>query len=187
MNLLQNSITNGRFVSIYDTTETNGKFHVCRCLCCDETYMLLQTITTRGFDDGFYLIPIDYIYRIDIDDEYTNRIERLFHLQNQSISENFCFGEGPILIQLFTYAKQNKLVTSFFIENGDDITGRISDIDTETNQIAIDKLTLDGKSDGRAILDVESIEKVICNSGEERCIEMLEGQNSTGDGLREPF
>ena len=182
MNLLQNSITDGRFLSIYDETETNGKFHVCRCICCDETYVLFQAITTRGFDDGFYLIPINYIYRIDIDDEYTNRIERLFHLQNQLISEDFCFSEGSLLAQLFAYAKQHKLVTSLFIESGDDITGQISDIDTEANQILIDKLTLDGKYDGRAILDMESIEKVICDSGEERCIEMLNSTKGHRDG-----
>ena len=173
MNILQHMPTNGQFLSMYDKTELDGSFHVARCLCYDHTHVLFQTITTRGYDDGFYLIPFSDIYRIDTDDEYTNRIVRLFQLQNQPLSNTFSLDKGSLLESFLCYAKEQKLVTSLFLEYEDTITGRISDVDIKDNCLCVEQLTDSGKPDGNVSLNLDCITKIICNSGVERCIEML--------------
>ena len=180
MTVFQNDLLKGRFLSVYDETEDNSAFHVCRYLCSDETDVLFQTITTRGYDDGFYLIPMEYIYRIDVDDEYTKRIEKLFHLHNQPLAENACgSGEGSLFVQFLCYAQKNKLITSLFLDNGDDVTGWVSNVDTEGNSLCIEQLTENGERNGTVFLGIENVEKVVCNSGVERCIEMLIASSGT--------
>jgi hypothetical protein len=61
------------------------------------------------------------------------------------------------------------------LEQGDELTGWILDIVMEENYFCLKKLTEDGQEDGRAFIQLRSIEKIICNSGVERCIEMLIG------------
>lgn len=174
MNVFQNELTNGRFLSVYDETEQAGSFHVCRFLCCDEVHILFQAITTRGYDDGFYLIPLDCVYRVDMDDEYTERIALLFQLHEQPLIDHCFFDKKEsLLLQMLRYAQTHRFVISLFLENEDDITGRILDINTDGNSLCIEKLTESGKKDGTIYLDLRCIEKIICNSGVERCIEML--------------
>ena len=164
----------GKILSIYDQTEENNNFHVCYYLGGDDTHILFQSISTRGYDNGFYLIPIDYIYRIDIDDAYTKRIEKLFRLHNQSLKENVCMNSGEsIIMHLLRYAQENHLITSLFTESEVAVTGWISDVDIEHNVLRIEQLTQFGERDGIVYLNIGSIEKIISDSGEERCIQML--------------
>lgn len=174
MTVFQNNILKGRFFSVYDETEDNSTFHVCRYLCSDSTTVLFQAITTRGYDDGFYLIPMDYIYRVDVDDEYTKRIEKLFHMHNQPLAQGICVsGENTLLVEFLCHAQKNKLITSLFLDNGDDVTGWILNVDTKGCGVRIEQLTENGERNGTVFLSIENVEKVICNSGVERCIEML--------------
>jgi len=173
MTIFQNEHIIGRFMSIYDETEERGKFHVCRYLYSDDDYVLFQSISTRGFDNGFYLIPVDCIYRVDVDDEYTKRIENLFQLQNQHISGGIDWGKEPLLIQLLKHSNNCNLIISIFLEDGEYITGKVMNLDVENKHLHVEKITESGKKDGAAFINIECIERIICDSGEERCIEML--------------
>ena len=172
MNLL-NNIDRETFLSLYDQTESDGNFHVCRYLEKDDTFVLFQAISTRGYDDGFYLIMLEHIYRVDIADEYTNRVKKLFELQKQPYYDSYSLNENSLLGGLFSYAKQNDYVISIFLEDGEDITGRINRIDFNDEVVCVEKLTENGDKDGISFIELNEIEKVICNSGVERCIEML--------------
>jgi len=176
MNIFQNNISKGTFLSLYDNTMVNNSFHVCRFLCADDKFAIFQAISTRGYDDGFYLIPLDYIYRIDVNDDYTKRIEKLFILHEQQQHEEFILSNEFIMYQLLSYAKENKLVTSFFMDDDNSITGLITNIDFDEDILYIKRLTEDGKYNGCTFVKLENIEKVICDSGVERCIEMLTNQ-----------
>lgn len=172
MNLFAN-IDKKAFVSVYDQTESDGNFHVCRYLGEDDIFGLFQTVSTRGYDDGYYLVLLDYIYRVDIDDEYTERIKKLFELQRQPYYDCQFEDEKSLLVNLLSFSKQNNYVISIFLENGENITGHINCIDPDDEVVKVDKLTEDGDVDGVSLVALDLIEKVICNSGVERCIEML--------------
>ncbi len=172
MSLLE-KINKEKFMSVYDETEPNGKFHVCRYLSEDDTFVLFQAISTRGYNDGFYLIPIDNIYRIDLDDEYTKRMEKLFKLQNQQVLEGLSVTKNSLLIELLCHANQNKLVCSVFLEDEESVTGWISEIDQKKNYLNIEQLAENGTKNGTVFINIDTIEKLICDSGTERCIEML--------------
>ncbi len=173
MSVFSNEFTKGQIMSFYDQTVEDGVFHVGRYLCKDDDFVLFQAISTRGYDDGLYLIPTDYIFRIDIDDDYTKRIERLFALQKQHCPELSFSGEKSILIQLIDYAEKNRLVTSLFFEDGEDITGQMIDVDPEGDRVRVQMLTQDGEKNGTSFVSIDRIEKVVCDSGLERMIEML--------------
>lgn len=174
MNMSMNHIPTQKFLSVYDESESDAVFHVCRKLCCDNTYTLFQNITTRGYDDGLYLIPTDYIYRVDAEDEYTARIEKLFHLLEQPLMEEIEIGEDTSLfLWVLDHAKKNALVTSLFLNNGDDVTGRILETDLENDCLYMELLKENGEKNGFSFISMDNIEKIICDSGVERCIEML--------------
>ena len=161
----------GQFMSVYDDTEADGQFHVCRYLCEDDDFILFQTISTRGYDDGFYLIPVESVNRVDVDDAYTKRIVRLFALQQQPVRAFDCSGE-PLLVQFLNHAMQ-KYITSVFLEDGENVTGRILSIHEDDDFLYMEKLSEDGHPDGTAYIRMDCIEKIICDSGVERMIEML--------------
>lgn len=190
MNMSLNHIPSRKFLSVYDESDSDNVFHVCRKLCCDHTYTLFQLITTRGYDDGLYLIPTEYIFRVDAEDEYTARIEKLFHLLKQPLLEVVEIGEdASLLLWVLDHARKNTLVTSLFLDNGDDVTGRILETDPENGSLHMELLNENGEKDGFSFIRMDNIEKIICNSGVERCIEMLEystgdGTEGQGDGLK---
>lgn len=167
------SFLKGQFLSVYDETEPAGNFHICRYLCEDSDHIIFQAISTRGYCDGFYCIKSDLIFRIDFDDEYTKRIEKLFSLQNQKELVFYPTKENSILIDLLYYSEDNNLISSVFFENDESITGKIVDINSKKGIFKVEKITDDGKDDGIAFVKINSIEKIICNSGFEKCIEML--------------
>ncbi len=161
----------GQWMSVYDETEEDGKFHVCRYLGEDDVFVLFQAISTRGYDDGFYLIPADAVTRVDVADAYTKRIAKLFALLEQPERTFECTAE-PLLPHFLNHAAGKYITTSVFLEDGEQVTGQILSV-AEDNFLCMTKCSEDGQPDGTAYLRMDCIEKIICDSGVERNIAML--------------
>ena len=175
--MFENQFSSGQFMSVYDETEEAGKFHVCRYLCEDNDFVLFQLISTRGYDDGFYLIPVESVNRVDVDDTYTKRLVKLFALQQQPARAFDCSGE-PLLEHFLSHAV-GKYITSVFLEDGENVTGQILSIHAEDDFLCVAKISEDGQPDGTAYIRMDCIEKIICDSGVERSIAMLMDESGT--------
>ncbi len=175
--MFEDQFSAGQFMSVYDETEEDGKFHVCRYLCEDDDFVLFQTISTRGYDDGFYLIPVESVNRVDVDDAYTKRMAKLFALLQQPARAFEWTGE-PLLVHFLNHAV-GKYITSVFLEDGENVTGQILSIYADDDFLCMAKWSEDGQPDGTAYIRMDCIEKIICDSGMERSIAMLMDEAGT--------
>jgi len=156
--------------SFYDDI-AEGDFRVGYFVFCDQTYAIFNLLTTRGYEDGLYLTRLDNIYRVDCDDRYTQRIERLSEINGSGrVDVNFSEKEDAITAVL-AFSKNNGFLVTVEVEDGELVTGSIDTVDDEW--ITFNVISDDGILDGKSAVLIDSIVRLHCNSGRERNIQAL--------------
>lgn len=169
MNLLQH-VSPGQWCSFWDD-EGDEDFRVGYLLGSNEDFSLFALVTTRGYDDGWYLTPTACITRIDVSDRYTNRIEKLFSMQKQE--KRPVLEKADILTDAWfcAQAKSRGEMVSAYLETGETISGFISDWTDETVTFA--RIDEEGREDGISAISWDSIIKLRSDSGDERILTSL--------------
>ena len=86
-----------KLYSIYDDIETTN-FHVGYFIDSDEDFLLFNLITTRGFEDGFFLMREENVYRVDFEDRYIDRITKLMQIHNQCMATSSKEPGSPVVL-----------------------------------------------------------------------------------------
>lgn len=173
MNLLQH-LSPGHWCSFWDD-EGDEDFRVGYLLGSNEDFSLFALVTTRGYDDGWYLTQTDRIFRVDVSDRYTARIEKLFSLQKQEkrpILEN-----ADVLSDAWfcAQAKEAEEPVSAYLNTGETISGFVIDWTDETVTFA--RIDEEGRKNGISTVAWDAIVKLRRDSGEERILtQMVRGE-----------
>lgn len=156
-------------VSFYDDINDTEKFYVGYYICSDDEFALFNLVTTRGYEDGLYLTAIDNIFRIDYDDLYTKKIEKLFCINNQR-KIDFPNNNSELFKNIVNYSIENDYIVSIGYEDNQ-ISGFVKEF--YNDYIVISSVNEYGEYDGRSIVSNSIIEFLRCNSGDERNISLL--------------
>ena len=171
---LQKLKDNGKICSIYNDRDDPNKFYVGYVLDCNDLYYLIESRNKYGFTDGIILYLVEKIFKIEIEDAYLKRIERLskYHKQKHYPQIN-C--SDDLLTSLFEYAKSAKKMCSVELDNDDSngISGYIKKIDYDNDLVEIQTITDDGRENGISIIDLNSIVFISCDSADEHKLEHL--------------
>ena len=160
----------GKIVSIYECGESN--FRLGKLIAADEEALILNLITTRGYEDGLYYALVDNVIRVDTDDRYIEKYTRLFSINSQEYVSDFQ-ARDSLLSSVLDYISSKKLIASFEIDDDEWVTGRIMEITEDS--VTISKIDDFGESDGLAEISIEYVTRIMCNSGGERILESLSG------------
>ena len=170
--MLENFKKNKKLVSLYSNVENKDAFNVGFIVDYDSKFLLLNSISEYGKNDGILLIYIDDIFRIDIDSNYENKLLRL--LNNKEIT-NYKFKKiGSCIEKLFNYAKENNSIISISFFDSDyksDVIGKVKSYNT--NLVEICCYDEYGKVDGISYINISEINYASLDSLDEKMITNL--------------
>jgi len=162
-----------KLYSIYDDIETTN-FHVGYFIDSDEDFLLFNLITTRGFEDGFFLMREENVYRVDFEDRYIDRITKLMQIHNQCKRTSSFSNSDGLVKSLLEFAQNNYFLVVIELENGDFVTGNIESV--ESDGVIIHIVSDDGVVEGKSKIWFDSILRMAVDSGEGRNIQALMNQ-----------
>ncbi len=164
-----------QIVSIH-SSEDSEYFLVGYLIGLDEEYTLLQHINADGRYDGYVMISTADIYRCEYDDEYTNRIEKLYRIRGKK-HEDVELEYGNTLIAFMNWTiKKNYVVSIQNEEENINIQGLIKEINAEN--IVIQVINDNGEYDGITYMDISYITRIDCDSTDEQTLKLLLDENT---------
>jgi hypothetical protein len=159
-------------ISVYDDVSDSDKFKVGFLVRFTERYALFNCITTRGYEDGYYLTLVDDIYRIDTNSQYLEKIYALWNGLKQKRKDVFAI-KSDVITDLLAYSQENELIVSIFLfeQQSTSITCSIKEISDDTIICAV--VDDYGRDDGTTHIQKADIVRIYCNSGNERNLQYL--------------
>lgn len=150
----------------------------------NEDEILIKHISPDGYYDGFILIHISDLIRVDILGQYEKRIALLFAMRKQ-VHPSLNHLNDTLYTSIMDFAHANNLIASVELE-GTTISGYVLDFDE--NNVHIQVVDKNGQTDGETVVLVGNILSFAVDTITEQNLKMLnEGQKDRGqgDGLRE--
>ena len=114
-----------------DIEYENEDFIIGFIAAIDGSDIVIACVDKEGENNGFLLLDIGDIYRVDFDSSYEKKIETLYHDKKQ-YHEKFGFstGEDPLREYFIEWAyDNNKTVTVSFFETDSSVCGSIEKTD----------------------------------------------------------
>ena len=166
--MLQKCFNDRKVVSVY-VDESREDYHFTGYIACvNNNEIILEHITPQGMYDGFILLKVDSIYRVDCEGKYENKVEFLYESKGQShkkISERASLYEA-----LLHFAKDNELLVT--LEIGQTvITGVIVDFDFYN--IKLNVIDEYGNIDGMTVVSSAEVDFIVVDSDNEQDLRML--------------
>lgn len=159
-------------VSIYANYANTSKFIFGYVLAVNEVDIAIQLISPNGDDDGFTVMNIDNILRIEEKCQYTEKMKILSSDKNIPVYD-FKFCEDEIMESAVLYAlNHNRILSVELVDSGfDDVVGFVDYADGGVCKInQIDEYGFD---DGFSLIEFKNITKVTVMSSDERRIKKL--------------
>lgn len=160
-----------KLCSLYINFQDTSKFIFGKILEVDEMYIIFFSFSPDGEYDGLMLIKIDNILRIEYDDLYAARMNRLLDDKNLSCKLNVYSTEHNNLAELFlNMLLKEKLIISVELLDSAiyDIIGFVEEI--SGNICKISQVNDDGQSDGVTYIRINDITQISADSLDERRI-----------------
>lgn len=167
-NQLNNYMDKKEAISLF-LEDDDDKFYVGNIIAVDEKCFIINSITTRGYYDGFRLFFIDDLTRININGSYEKKI-KLMATDSAQDKCDFDF-KNNLFINILTHIQSAKKIASFGLYSQSIITGYIEDFNKST--ITLNVLDEYGRDDGKTIITLDHIKQISFDSGEELILDEL--------------
>jgi len=159
-------------IAIYDDQSDTDKFTVGFLVATTDQYALINSISTRGYEDGFYLTLVEDIYRIDMRSQYLTKIMLLW--QNLRQEKTLAFtSKDNLVTDLLKYAQKESLMVSLFLFNEETTGITVWLKELKESSITLELVDDYGRPDGISIIDSSNIARIYCDSGHERNMKYL--------------
>ncbi len=184
LNILYELSGSNSFVSLYTNCNSTGNFYFGRILAVDKNEIAIQTIHTNGLDDGVVVMPVDNVFRVECDGQYSSKMKKLINLKclpQYALSGD----EKGIMSATLKYVHSKKHIVSIELCNSDsfDIVGYIDSIDD--NECTIKQVDRYGCYDGLSYVKISNITMLSFLAEEEKIItKLVEMKNNTGNDTR---
>lgn len=119
----------------------------------NEEEIVIAHISPNGFYDGFILLHLEDLFRVDIQGQYENRIARLYALRKQHHPE-LKPDRHSLYFSLLNYARLNGLLISAETEDNA-VSGFLRDFDWE--RIRLEVIDENGRPDGETVIRTETV------------------------------
>lgn len=159
-------------VGIYDDREDMTMFWVGYIAAYSDDYVICGHITPNGLYDGFLLIDANRIFRIESHSMEIMRTALLYKLKGQEHPEYVSTSEN-LALSLLKYAMERRyIVTIEQMDQADnDVQGYVEGLDERS--VRIKTYTKYGALDGEALLSMEDISFLSCDSDDDADLRLL--------------
>ena len=160
--LLISCINLGEYVELYSDKNDLTKFIFGKIVFCDDSHIIILSITPEGMYDGYILKRIEDIVKICT---RTNYIADMISKIDQSSLKQFVFNNSDSsIVGLLDFAKTNNLIVSIELLNSgySEAFGFVNEINN--NYIAIKQIDQSDKLDGITYVRNEDITQISMDS-----------------------
>ena len=154
------------YISIYHNRDDLSAFGFGVVVACNGEHVIFAAFSPCGENDGLHLCEIDSICKIEYDDMYSNKMEKLINY-NGAKHENYHFREN-LIEEFLRYAKENNFIAGIEICDSDefDALGLVDSLSDEGCKILL--INQYGNENGYAEIKYSDITQMNCNECEER-------------------
>lgn len=186
--LLERIKLQNKKVSLYGNTANTSSFMFGSVISVSESKVLLYLLSPSGDFDGFLLKNIEDIYRVEFDDQYSKKMQRLIKSDALPPYPNKLICDTPkdLTICMLQYANQEEEIVSIELLNSGiiNVIGFVQEINKKLCAIQqIDEL---GNLDGITYIYLQDITQISAASSDERNLYRLY-QNNQGSTIRGRF
>lgn len=177
-------------ISVFSDSSDPGN---CSCGYIDHlsgSLFIMKHISPEGLNDGYIVRKIDDIIRVDYYGSYEKKIQLLYKLQKQNhgrLLEHLNISSSSnLFVEVFLKAKEKKLLVSLSLdEDQEAITGFVKNVDQDSLTASVFKLSDQGEFDGVTSFSIEDVDKVNCDTSDERTIQLLFNERAKQEDLIE--
>lgn len=172
--ILRNCCNERKVVSVY-IDENRSDCHLTGYISCiNDVELILEHITPQGMYDGFILLQVNSIYRVDCEGKYEKKVDFLYKAKEQSHKKI------PEMARLYDailhFALANKLLVT--LDMGKSIlTGMLVEFDLYN--IKLNVIDEYGNDDGIAIVSCDGVDMIVVDSDNEQDLNIILGSMST--------
>lgn len=159
----------GKLVSVYMDSQNTTNFIFGRIICINNDNIAINMISPTGYYDGILVKSTEEIIRLEIDDEYGQKIKKLYQ-QNDCKDNAIILNNKDIIGSMLNIAKQSKKIISCELINSEknDIVGFVEDV---VNGICtIKQVNSYGYDDGFSYIMVDDISQITYDSSDEQSL-----------------
>ncbi|MGB7594123.1 MAG: hypothetical protein WBL80_00980 [Erysipelotrichaceae bacterium] len=170
--LLAMSLETGKLVMIFTNDENYAEFTAGIVSAISDFWFLLKRVDINGHADGFACIPMDIVFRAEIDTVLINRIALLWKM-NEDEHRILPDQELDLMRGFLESARQLQSVVSLEILDSrrNDLSGFVQHLDESFAKIGI--LDFSGNIAGTSLVSIESITQAVMDSASEKTLKVL--------------
>lgn len=180
VNKLKEFCDNGKNVSLYLNRGDTTRFVFGRIVFSNDRYVIISMISPAGRYDGYLVKSIDDIVRLEFDDLYSDRMQKLC----SAMYEEVCFTnfdsqtDDPIRSFLKKALDENKVISIELIHsNIDDVVGNLVSI--QDDLCMVKQIDQYGCEDGYSVFSINNITHISYDSEDEQIIMRLREAQKT--------
>lgn len=160
------------YTSVYFSPNNTKSFAFGRILSIDGTNVEIYLVSPNGDFDGILVKPIDDIFRVQNDGQYSDKMTRLM-MDYVHEPEKYVLKCNNLFESVLSFASDNELIVSIELLNSgyDDVIGFVQEI--KNGGCVIKQIDEYGAEDGISKMRICDITQVCCDSQDERRIERL--------------
>lgn len=163
---------NNKFVCVYTDFDNTSKFIFGKIIKVDDEYFSILSFTPNGKSDGVVVKLIDDILKIEYENKYTEKMEKIISENLKDVSVNEQNSQGVVYSVIDDAMKNKRIVSIELNKSGfDDVVG----VPTKVTENLCQVLVIDeyGFSDGFSLFDISDITQISISSESERVLEEL--------------
>ncbi len=151
--------------AIYSDRDDCDRFSVGYILNIDHSRILIEHIGPNGVFDGYSIINSDYIFRIETESAYLDKIRTLNKLKNEKMHGSPLKSSENLLIDFIDHIIANGIFVKMSIDlDSLDIKGYI---DEKSGDILTIRQVSDyGNYDGKTFISIDDIERISIEDSE---------------------
>ncbi len=169
--ILQQAREEHTAVSVYSNRDDMDRFMVGYVLGVSDEELLLALISPAGKYDGYALIKLNQIYRVNELGEYEQKIERLYESE-ESKHAFFPVDESNLTGSLLAFSKLKGYISLIELLDGEDSVQGFYD-DKSGNVISVFSVTDYGERDGKSFFNANEITRIFCDTADEQTVKRL--------------
>ncbi len=170
-NICEKAMNDKSLVSIYTDRNETDSFLVGFVLASSEQFILIQSVSSDGLNDGLELCETKEIYRVDINGKYESKIMKLWKNANQEVV--YKVPQDITLASFAAYTQENNYMVSIETCNSElhDSFGLVENV--AEDHIVIKGYDKYGAEDGLNYIKFDCITRFSCDGIYERNIQAI--------------
>ena len=177
---LRRALENDALIGIFSDPSDPAGFMAGWVEAVTDEHVLLRHLSRHGRYDGYRLLHLEEIFRVDTEGRYLERLlslsqareERFLRLFEEKVSS-----ESDLIVETLRAAQRRELMVRVYILERDNESGRVKDLSHDT--VTIERLDHYGAADCDAMIHLEAISNLSCDDEALQDLRILASHHDT--------